>query len=148
MARAECFRVRLVLERTSLVVLLEKLAGIRILANCAVRKGVFDRRAPAETGNNRIRKNKMEMWLTKGMFGDKEKLIVENTENPKKVLEKLYMWKNDENNRKRYKIERYDRFVFGENGTAIDFGDYAWFMLVTGENFESFSKELKRDDKV
>lgn len=83
------------------------------------------------------------MWLTKGMFGDKKELIAESTGNPKKILEKLYVWKNDESNRKRYKIERYDRMVFGEDGVAIDFGDYSWFMLVTGDGFEGFSREIK-----
>lgn len=87
------------------------------------------------------------MWLTKGMFGDKKLLVSENTDNSKRILEKLYMWKNDEANTKRYRIEPYDRMVFGENGVAIDFGDYAWFMLVTGDGFENFSAEIKNDAK-
>ena len=90
----------------------------------------------------------MEMWLTKGMFGDKEKLIAEDTEDPKKVFKALFAWKNDAANKKRYKIEQYDRFVFGEGGVAIDFGDYARFMLVAGDDIGNFSAELKNGCKA
>lgn len=84
------------------------------------------------------------MWLTKGMFGDKTELIAEETSSPKEILEKLFAWKNDGANRKRYKIEQYDRMIFGEDGVAIDFGDYSWFMLITGENFKLFSSMLQK----
>lgn len=80
----------------------------------------------------------MEMWLTRGMFGEKAELVAEETGDSKRVLERLFMWKNDEDNRKRYKIEPYDRIVFGENGIAVDFGDYTWFMLITGADFRKF----------
>ena len=85
----------------------------------------------------------MEMWLTKGMFGDRDTLIAEDTADSKKIIEKLFMWKNDGRNRRRYKIEQYDRMIFGKEGVAIDFGDYTWFMLVTGDGFENFSREIK-----
>ena len=32
----------------------------------------------------------------------------------------------------RYKIEKYDRIIYGkEKGAAVDFGDYSYFMLIT-----------------
>ena len=37
---------------------------------------------------------------------------------------------NDDANKKKYKIESYDRFIFGKNEIAIDFGDYMYFLLV------------------
>lgn len=74
----------------------------------------------------------MEMWLTKGMFGDKTELVAPETDSVKTVFEKLYMWKHNPANEARYKIERYDRMVFREGEMAIDFGDYSSFMLVTG----------------
>jgi len=85
----------------------------------------------------------MEMWLTKGMFGKKAELVAGETDNVKSVMEKLFMWKNDEANRTRYKVEPYDRLVFGgEKGVAVDFGDYSWFMLITGEGAEHVAKEI------
>lgn len=83
------------------------------------------------------------MWLTKGMFGEKTELVVEKTDSVKSVMEGLFMWKSDDANRARYKIERYDRLVFGgEKGVAVDFGDYSWFMLITGEGAERVAKEI------
>lgn len=76
------------------------------------------------------------------MFGEKTELVAEETESVKTVMEKLFMWKSDEDNRRRYRIERYDRMVFGEEGVAVDFGDYAWFMLIVGKGAENVGKEL------
>jgi len=73
----------------------------------------------------------VKMWLTRGMFGEKTELITE-TDNAKTVLERLFMWKNDENVKQRYKVEKYDRIIFGEDSVAFDFGDYSWFILVEG----------------
>ena len=86
----------------------------------------------------------MEMWLTKGMFGEKVELVAEETDSVKTVMERLFMWKSDETNRRRYKIERYDRMLFGEEGVAVDFGDYSWFMLITGKGSDAVAKELVR----
>ena len=59
----------------------------------------------------------MKLYLTKGMFGDKLETIGAETE-------------NDDANKKKYKIESYDRLIFGKNEIAIDFGDYMYFLLV------------------
>ena len=39
---------------------------------------------------------------------------------------------NDDANKKKYKIESYDRLIFWKNEIAIDFGDYMYFLLVDG----------------
>lgn len=83
--------------------------------------------------NNR-KTESMKLYLTNGMFAG-EALIEEigtETSDVKKVLEHIFGWKNDEENRRKYKIEPYDRFIFDEKNhqIAIDFGDYRSFMLV------------------
>ena len=77
----------------------------------------------------------MKLYLTEGMFaGDMLiKEIGSETSETKKILEHIFNWKNDEENRKRFKIESYDRFVFDNKShqIAVDFGDYRNFMLIT-----------------
>ena len=74
----------------------------------------------------------MKLYLTKGMFGDKLETIGAETENAKNIIEHIFGWKNDDANKKKYKIESYDRLIFGKNKIAIDFGDYMYFLLVDG----------------
>lgn len=81
----------------------------------------------------------MKLHLTRGMFGDKIVEIGTETENVKTVLEHIFAWKNDDVNKRQYKIESYDRLVFGNSQIAIDFGDYATFFLV-----DDVSEEQKR----
>jgi len=75
----------------------------------------------------------MKLQLTKGMFGDVIGQIGDETDNVKTILEHIFNWKSDENNRRHYKVETYDRLLFDDknNQIAIDFGDYATFMLIT-----------------
>lgn len=73
----------------------------------------------------------MKLYLTNHMFGDRIKQIGDETENVKTILEHVYCWKNDEENRKNFKIEPYDRLIFKDTEIAIDFGDYCTFMLIT-----------------
>ena len=72
----------------------------------------------------------MKLYLTKGMFGDKLETIGAETENVKNIIKHIFGWKNDDANKKKYKIESYDRLIFGKNKIAIDFGDYMYFLLV------------------
>lgn len=65
------------------------------------------------------------------MFGKKIEQIGEESENAKKIFEYVFYWKNDEENRKKFKIEPYDRLIFRDNEIAVDFGDYYTFMLIT-----------------
>lgn len=57
----------------------------------------------------------MKLYLTKGMFGDKLETIGTETENVKNIIEHIFGWKNDDANKKKYKIESYDRLIFGKN---------------------------------
>lgn len=88
---------------------------------------------------NDLKGNDMKLHLTRGMFGDKIAEIGTETENVKTVLEYIFAWKNDDVNKRQYKIEKYDRLVFGNSQIAIDFGDYATFFLV-----DDVSEEQKR----
>lgn len=78
----------------------------------------------------------MKLYLTKGMFGDRLEQIGDETKNVKTILEYIFGWKNNDEHRHQYKIENFDRFVFGKNEIAIDFGDYKTFMLIDGINEE------------
>lgn len=87
----------------------------------------------------------MELWLTKGLFGEKTEKLAE-TECAKTVLERIFAWKHDDGNRKAYKMENYDRMLFDpkRNETAVDFGDYSTFMLIAGDGSQDIMKELER----
>ena len=40
-------------------------------------------------------------------------------------------WKDAHKADPEYKVEKYDRVIYGnEKGTAVDFGDYSYFMLI------------------
>lgn len=73
----------------------------------------------------------MKLYLTNHMFGDRIKQIGDETENVKTILEYVYCWKNDEENKKNFKIEPYGRLIFEDTEIVIDFGDYCTFMLIT-----------------
>lgn len=73
----------------------------------------------------------MKLYLTKGMLGDRIKQIGDETDKVKRILEYLTFWKQDEGNRKKFKIESYDRFIFHEKSLVIDFGDYSNFLEVS-----------------
>lgn len=76
----------------------------------------------------------MKLFLTKGMFGEHIKQIGNDSENVKTILEHIFAWKNNDENQKLYKVEKYDRLIFNDTDgkIAIDFGDYMTFMLIEG----------------
>ena len=76
----------------------------------------------------------MKLYLTKGMLGERFKQIGDETDKVKKILEYMSFWKKDEENRKRFKIEPYDRIIFHENSLVVDFGDYANFFEIIDVN--------------
>lgn len=95
----------------------------------------------------------MEVWLTKGLFGEKTEKIAD-VEDGEGALAALRGWKDGEAAKSRYKVEKYDRFLFGEDGVAVDFGDYATFVLFVGEGVKeqigrafSFGKESGSDGR-
>jgi len=75
----------------------------------------------------------MRMFLTDGMFGRCLEQIGPEFEDFQEAMKELYTWKNSEMNKKLYKIEKYDRIISNKekHETAIDFGDYSYFMLLT-----------------
>jgi len=82
----------------------------------------------------------MRLFLTDGMFGRCLEQIGPEFNSFQEAMTELQSWKNSEMNKKLYKIEEYDRMISNKkkNETAIDFGDYKYFMLVTGsENKEN-----------
>lgn len=73
----------------------------------------------------------MEVLLTDGMFGKGDKIA--DAETGEQALAAIYEWKKRESPKNRYKVEKYDRFIFGEDGSvAVDFGDYSSFFLIIG----------------
>lgn len=73
----------------------------------------------------------MEIWLTDGMFGKKlKKLAVVNS--AEDAMAKIQTWKADSKNKAQYKIELYDRIIFGESCVAVDFGSWSTFMQIDG----------------
>lgn len=71
-----------------------------------------------------------EVWLTRHMFGEKlEKIATCGSFND--AMAAVTKWKNSHKADAEYKIEPYDRIIHGENGAAVDFGDYHYFMLIT-----------------
>jgi len=81
---------------------------------------------------------KFEVWLTRHMFGEKLKKIAECCSHDEAIT-KIGEWKKANSGKNEYKIESYDRIIYGkERGTAVDFGDYLYFMLIL----------RKQDDKV
>ena len=78
----------------------------------------------------------MEIWLTEGMFGEKTENIFccSDKDAADLVLGVCDEWKKSADKSK-YKVEKYSRFVFKENDeVAIDFGDYRYFLLITGKD--------------
>ena len=73
----------------------------------------------------------MELWLTKGIFGEKTEKIAD-AETGREALAALAEWKKRPDVRAAYKVEPYDRVLFGEEGAAVDFGDYSTFALIEG----------------
>lgn len=88
----------------------------------------------------------MEVWLTKGLFGEKTEKIAD-VEDGEGALAALRGWKNGEAAKSRYKVEKYDRFLFGEDSVAVDFGDYSTFVLMSGGGAPGMIKEAFRRGK-
>lgn len=76
----------------------------------------------------------MKLLLTKGMFNvdNDVEIIADDMQTEKAVLEHIYCWKNNLDNQQKYHICEYDRYIFDNknNMIAIDFGDYANFLLI------------------
>lgn len=71
-----------------------------------------------------------DVWLTRGMFGEKLEKIAENCGSFGDAMFRIEKWKKAHKGGE-YKIETYDRIICGkEKGTAVDFGDYSYFMLI------------------
>ena len=79
--------------------------------------------------------NAKEVWLTRHMFGEKLEKIAD-CDSFDEAMTAIFNWKDTHKVDPEYKIEKYDRIIYGkEKGTAVDFGDYSYFMLITsGEN--------------
>ena len=75
--------------------------------------------------------NAKEVWLTRHMFGEKLEKIAD-CDSFDEAMTAIFNWKNIHKVDPEYKIEKYDRIICGkEKGTAVDFGDYLYFMLIT-----------------
>ena len=71
-----------------------------------------------------------EVWLTKCMFGEKLEKIAE-CGSFDDAMTAIASWKDAHKADPEYKVEKYDRVIYGnEKGTAVDFGDYSYFMLI------------------
>ena len=71
----------------------------------------------------------MEVWLTRRMFGEKLEKVAECA-SLDDAMTAVFNWKETHRGGE-YKIEPYDRIIYGkERGTAVDFGDYVYFMLI------------------
>ena len=71
-----------------------------------------------------------EVWLTKCMFGEKLEKIAECGSFDDAMVA-IASWKDTHKADPEYKVEKYDRVIYGnEKGTAVDFGDYLYFMLI------------------
>ena len=81
---------------------------------------------------------KIDIFLTKQLFGEKLEKIAEVTDEADKLLDsvmnKIDKFKDDSENKKKYRIEPYNRLLYSSENTdiAIDFGDYQYFLLVVG----------------
>lgn len=86
----------------------------------------------------------MNLYLTKGIFGSVLETLCTDVETFSNVNAIITTWKENPDNLKRYKIERYDRIIFHEDHTklAIDFGDYFTFMLVDNVDKDTLKKEF------
>lgn len=71
-----------------------------------------------------------EVWLTRRMFGEKLEKIAE-CRSFDDAMTAIFNWKEAHKADPEYKVEKYDRVIYGEEkGAAVDFGDYSYFMLV------------------
>lgn len=71
-----------------------------------------------------------EVWLTKRMFGEKLEKIAE-CRSFDDAMAAVAGWKDAHKADPEYRVEKYDRVIYGnEKGTAVDFGDYSYFMLI------------------
>ena len=71
-----------------------------------------------------------DVWLTKCMFGEKLEKIAE-CGSFDDAMAAIAGWKDVHKADPEYKVEKYDRIIYGkEKGTAVDFGDYSYFMLI------------------
>ena len=71
-----------------------------------------------------------EVWLTRHMFGEKLEKIAD-CGSFDEAMTAIFNWKETHKSDPEYKIEKYDRIIYGkEKGTAVDFGDYSYFMLI------------------
>jgi len=76
--------------------------------------------------------DKKDVWLTRGMFGEKLEKIAGCCDSFDDAMFNIGKWKESNRGKKEYKIEKYDRIIYGkEKGTAVDFGDYSYFILIT-----------------
>lgn len=74
--------------------------------------------------------NANEVWLTRHMFGKKLEKIAE-CGSFDDAMTAIAGWKDVHKADPEYKVEKYDRIIYGkEKGTAVDFGDYSYFMLI------------------
>ena len=74
--------------------------------------------------------DKKDVWLTRGMFGEKLEKIAE-CDSFDDAMAVIAGWKETHKADPEYKIEKYGRVIYGnEKGTAVDFGDYSYFMLI------------------
>lgn len=71
-----------------------------------------------------------EVWLTRHMFGEKLEKIAD-CGSFDEAMTAIFNWKETHKADPEYKIEKYDRIICGkEKGTAVDFGDYLYFMFI------------------
>ena len=71
-----------------------------------------------------------EVWLTRFMFGEKLEKIAE-CRSFDDAMAAVAGWKDAHKADPEYRVEKYDTVIYGnEKGTAVDFGDYSYFMLI------------------
>ena len=71
-----------------------------------------------------------EVWLTRFMFGEKLEKIADCCSFDE-AMAAVAGWKDAHKADPEYRVEKYDRVIYGnEKGTAVDFGDYSYFMLI------------------
>lgn len=70
------------------------------------------------------------------MFGKHVLQVGQETDDVKTMLEHIMFWKDAQKCHKSFKIEPYDRYIDGgdvhKGCVAVDFGDYASFIEITG----------------
>lgn len=74
----------------------------------------------------------MKLALTDGMDGTAVVSVLKESDDTDEILKFIDIWKLDSENKRKYKIESYNRMIFADDEKIvfIDFGDYMTFFAI------------------